>query len=78
MEKIHVVTAVDFVENTNSKARVLGAFRKEEDARNLVRNDMEDTLDNLAGARVEADFDLMQVIIKDNNSGCLWNECGSN
>ena len=70
---IHIVTAVDFVENTNSKARVLGAFRKEEDAKNFVRNDMEDMLDLFAGSRVDADFDLMQIIVKDNNSGCLWN-----
>lgn len=73
MEKVYVVTAVDFVKSTNGKARVLGAFRSEDAARNFVRNDMEETLDEFAGLRTMPDFELMQIILPDNDSGILWN-----
>ena len=42
MNKIYVVTAVDVGDSCDGHARVLGAFKSKDDAKNYVRNDMED------------------------------------
>jgi len=70
-EKIYVVTAIDYGESCDGKARVLGAFKFEGDAKNFVRNDMEDMVDNLMGGADEVDFD--QMFVRNDDFTCEWN-----
>ena len=73
MNKIYVVTAVDVGDSCDGHARVLGAFKNKDDAKNYVRNDMEDKCDQLANAGIRADFDKMEIANwSDNDLVCCW------
>ena len=73
MNKIYVVTAVDVGDSCDCHARVLGAFKNEADAKNYVRNDMEDRCDQLADRGIIADFDKMELVNwSDNDLVCCW------
>ena len=73
MNKIYVVTAVDVSDSCDGHARVLGAFKSKDDAKNYVRNDMEDRCDQLADSGIIADFDKMELVNwSDNDPVCCW------
>ena len=72
MNKIYVVTAVDVGESCDGHARVLGAFKNEADAKNYVRNDMEDYCDSLANTGIRVDFDQMEIVNEDEDLVCCW------
>ena len=73
MNKIYVVTAVDVGDSCDGHARVLGAFKSKDDAKNYVRNDMEDRYDKLADSGIIADFDKMELVNwSDNDPVCCW------
>ena len=73
MNKIYVVIAVDVGDSCDGHARVLGAFKNKDDAKNYVRNDMEDMCDQLANTGIRADFDKMEIVNwSDNDLVCCW------
>ena len=73
MNKIYVVAEVDVGDSCDGHARVLGAFKSKDDAKNYVRNDMEDRCDQLADSGIIADFDKMELVNwSDNDPVCCW------
>lgn len=74
-----IVTCVDWGETCDGKARTLGVFKEREEARALVRNDIEHWADQNAGENIQVDFDKMNVYhmsgIDPNayGAGCEWN-----
>lgn len=73
MNKIYVVTAVDVGDSCDFHARVLGAFKNKADAKNYVKNDMEDRCDQLADCGITADFNKMEIVnLSDNDLICCW------
>ena len=73
MNKIYVVTAVDVGDSCDGHARVLGAFKSKDDAKNYVRNDMEDRCDQLSDSGIIVDFDKMELVNwSDNDPVCCW------
>lgn len=72
MNKIYVVTAVDSGDSCDGHARVLGAFKNEADAKNYVRNDMEDYCDQHANAGIQVDFDMMLIVNEDDDIVRCW------
>ena len=73
MNKIYVVIAVDVGDSCDGHARVLGAFKNKDDAKNYVRNDMEDMCDRLANTGIRVDFDKMKIVNwSDNDLVCCW------
>ena len=70
--KIYVVTAVDVGDSCDGHARVLGAFKNEADAKNYVRNDMEDRCDQLANTGIRVDFDQMEIVNEGEDTVCCW------
>ena len=70
--KIYVVTAVDVGDSCDGHARVLGAFKSKDDAKNYVRNDMEDRCDQLANTGIRVDFDQMEIVNEDEDTVCCW------
>ena len=73
MNKIYVVAAVDVGDSSDGRARILGAFKRKDDAKNYVRNDMEDRRDHLADCGIIADFDKMELVNwSDNDLVCCW------
>lgn len=73
MNKIYVVAEVDVGDSSNGRARILGAFKRKDDAKNYVRNDMEDRYDKLADSGIIADFDKMELVNwSDNDLVCYW------
>ena len=73
MNKIYVVTAVDVGDSCDGHARVLGAFKNKDDAKNYVRNDMEDRCDQLTDSGIIADFDKMELVNwSDKDPVCCW------
>ena len=73
MEK-YIVTAVDYGETCDGKARVLGVYYTYEDARTHVHADIENWCDVHAGECVECDFDKMSAwFTHDTETRCEWN-----
>ena len=72
MNKIYVVTAVDVGDSCDGHARVLGAFKNKDDAKNYVRNDMEDMCDQLANTGIRVDFDKMKIVNDGEYTVCCW------
>ena len=72
MNKIYVVTAVDVGDSCDGHARVLGAFKSKDDAKNYVRNDMEDMCDQLANTGIRVDFDKMEIVNDGEDTVCCW------
>ena len=72
MNKIYVVTAVDVGDSCDGHARVLGAFKSKDDAKNYVRNDMEDLCDQLANTGIGVDFDKMEIVNESEDTVCCW------
>lgn len=70
--KRYIVTAVDVGETCDGHARVLGCFKTEADAKNYVRNDMEDTCDSHANTGIQVDFDQMEIVDEDDDIVCCW------
>ena len=74
MAKRWIVTAVDYGDDVDGKARVLAACKTEDEAKAFVRNDIEEWLDNHAGQDVKADFSDMSTEFTDYfGHGCEWN-----
>ena len=70
----YIVTAVSSGETCNGKAIVIGVCNTEEEAKNLVRSDIEDWVDRNAGEGVECDFDRMCAWFDYNvEDRCEWN-----
>lgn len=67
------VTAVDTSESADGKARIVGVFGSEEEARAYVRNDMESFVDDSAGMGVVMDEAKSSVHTEDYRYGCEWN-----
>ena len=72
MNKIYVVTAVDVGDSCDGHARVLGAFKSKDDAKNYVRNDMEDLCDQLANTGIGVDFYQMKIVNESEDTVCCW------
>lgn len=74
MNKItrYVVTAVDCGDSCDGHPSCLGVFSTEDDAKNYVRNDMEDRCDQLAGCDIKADFDRMEILDTCDQPICQW------
>lgn len=68
-----IVTAVDYGETCDGKARVLQVCATKEEAKNWVRNDIETYADDHAGENVKVDFDKMSASFGDRDAGCEWN-----
>ena len=72
MMKRWIVTAVDH--DTDGKARVLGAFKTHEEAKNYVDEDIKEWIDQWAGEGCECDFDKMAAWYNyDDSQWCEWN-----
>ena len=74
MNKIerYVVTVVDNGESCDGRARVLGCFKTEDEAKAYVRNDMENVRNYMAGCIENCDFDEMTIISENDDARC-WN-----
>lgn len=72
MNKIYVVTAADFGDSCHENARILGAFKRKADAKDYVRNDMEDYCDQHANTGIQVDFDMMLIINEDDDIVRCW------
>jgi hypothetical protein len=70
---IFIVTAVDTSDTADGKARVLATCASLDEAKNFVKNDMEDFIDDAAEMNPMADFDKMSVRTEDDMYGCEWN-----
>ncbi len=72
MDIVYVVTVVESGETCDGHARVLGAFKSEEEAKSFVRNDMEEVCDNHANTGIRVDFDQMEIVNEDDDTVCCW------
>lgn len=78
IDKVYVVTAVDYGDSCDGKARVLGTFKSETEAKNFVIEDIKTYIDDNTADSGEcpfiADFDKMSVIGSiSTDFGCEWN-----
>ena len=71
--KLWIVTAVDTSDTADGKARVIAHCSTYDEAKNFVKNDMEDFIDDAAEMNPIADFDKMSVSTEDGMYGCEWN-----
>lgn len=76
--KIWVVTAVDYGDSCDGKARVLSVCKTEEEARAYVRNDMEEYVDDATDdngncSYETVDFAGMCIYTYNRENGCEWN-----
>lgn len=72
--KVWIATAVDTYTTTDGKARVLGVFKNKDEAKEFVRNDIEEWRDYHADEGVEVDFAKMSAHYDhDTSDGCEWN-----
>ena len=71
MNKFYVVSAVDCGDSCSGHSTCLGVFHSKEEARNYVRNDMEDRCDEWSNVSLEVDFDRMEISNGDEPI-CLW------
>lgn len=71
--KMFIVTAVDTSDTADGKARVLAQRATRDEAKNFVKNDMENFINDAAGMNPIADFDKMSVRTEDGMHGCEWN-----
>lgn len=72
MEK-WIVTAVDYGDNCDGKARVVAICSSKEYAMEYIRNDIEEWADRYAGENIEVDFERMSARFTDSDRGCEWN-----
>lgn len=70
--KRYVVTAVDCGDSCDGHPSCLGVFNTEDDAKNYVKNDIEDRCDQLAGCDIRADFDRMEILDFCDQPICQW------
>lgn len=76
MMKLWIVTAVDHDPNGNcdGKARVLGAFKSYDEARNYVNEDIQEWVDRNCEEGVECSFAEMAAWYDyDDSDRCEWN-----
>lgn len=71
--KMFIVTAVDISETADGKARVLAVCNTRDEAKNFVKHDMEDFINNNAYMYLTVDFDKMSALTEDDSYGCEWN-----
>ena len=71
--KLWIVTAVDTSDTADGKARVLANCSTYDEAKNFVKNDMEDFINDADEMNPIADFDKMSVSTGDGMYGCEWN-----
>ena len=72
--KRFIVTAVDYGETCDGKARVLAVCNTREEVKAFVQAVIEEWVDERAGECVEVDFDKMSAYYAYNNdNGCEWN-----
>lgn len=76
--KLWIVTAVDYGDSCNGKARVIGAFKSFDEAKEYVKQDMQDYIDaNGEEDDFDCDFDKMSIGLADCDIddifGCEWN-----
>ena len=71
--KTFIVTAVDISEIADGKARVLAVCNTGDEAKNFVKHDMEDFINDAAEMNPVADFEKMSVRTEDDSYGCEWN-----
>lgn len=71
--KMFIITAVDTSDKSDGKARVLAQRTTIDEAKNFVKQDMENFINDAAGMNPIADFDKMSVHTKDGMYGCEWN-----
>ena len=71
--KMFIVTAVDISETVDGKARVLAVCNTQEEAKNFVKNDMEDFINDADEMNPISDFDTMSARTEDGMYGCEWN-----
>lgn len=76
--KLWIVTAVDYGDSCNGKARVIGAFKSFDEAKEYVKQDMQDYIDaNGEEDDFDCNFDKMSISLADCDIddifGCEWN-----
>ena len=72
--KLWIVTAVDYGDSCDGKARVLGAFKNYDEAKNYVDEDIKEWIDMRADEDCECDFNTMAVWSDcDDSIRCEWN-----
>lgn len=79
MNKIWIVTAVDYGDTSDGKARVLVVCKTKDEAKAYVHDDIKTWADERADMPIVVDFDKMSAkynwkTLDDNaNNGCEWN-----
>ena len=81
MNKIWIVTAIDYGDSSDGKARVLAACKSEEEAKAYVHDNIKAWADERAGKGVEVDFNKMNAHYDINSDdydyscddSCEWN-----
>lgn len=73
-----IVSAIDYGDSCDGKARILFCSQFEDEAKAYVENDIKDYIDNNSdddgNCCYIADFGKMKITDKDNeNNGCEWN-----
>ena len=72
MSKAYIVTAVDYGETVDGKARTIGVFFDREKAQAALDADMDGYLERYKKDGIEAKEEDLAVW-HDNNNGCEWN-----
>lgn len=70
---IFIVTAVDTSDTADGKAVVIDVCKSHEEALAVIKNDMEQYMDDAAGMNLIVDFDRFSAHTEDYNYGCEWN-----
>jgi len=74
MKSVWVVTAVDYGETCDYKARVLEICKTREEAEKYVREDMDHYVTDASRDDFHVDYGWMSASLKNNpDSGCEWN-----
>ena len=68
------VTAVDYGDTCDGKARILFFGKTREEAKSFVDEDIKSWADERAGENIEVNFEKMSASYRENSSaGCEWN-----
>ena len=73
MNKIYVVTTVDVGDSCDGHPSCLGCFKTADEAKNFVKNEMEDRRKQSAGCcYIQVDFVQMEILDGCDQPICMW------
>ena len=70
--KTYIVTRVDISKFSKSKPRVCTMCATRDEAKNYVKEEIDEWADNRAGTEIEVDYENMSAGYVDERDGCEW------